>query len=66
MNEKVTWAMAMVLISDHGTDAENVAGLCLTKAERAGKPSHVLKWQSVLAAIEELLKAEPDYGEWPN
>jgi hypothetical protein len=65
-SNKEVWAIAVELISTHGTGAEIAAGLCLSHAEEVRKGGDALKWQSVLVAIEELLKPEPDYDEWPN
>jgi hypothetical protein len=63
---KVVWSIATELISSHGTDAETAASLCLSKAKWARKHGDALGWLLVLLAVEELLKAERDYGEWPN
>jgi len=63
-SNKVVWSIATALIYAHGANAEEAAGLCLSKAEQAREHGEVLKWLSVLLAVEELLKAEPDYGEW--
>ena len=63
---KVVWSIATEVISSHGTDAETTVGLCLSKAKWARKHDDALGWLLVLLAVEELLKAEPDYGEWEN
>jgi hypothetical protein len=66
MTEKVVWAIAMEFISTHGSNAERVASLCLGQAERSREQGKALTWHSVLLAIEELLRAKPDNGEWTN
>ncbi len=63
---KVVWSIATELISSHGTDTETAASLCLSKAKWARKHDDARGWLLVLLAVEELLKAERDYGEWPN
>jgi hypothetical protein len=65
-SNKVVWSIATALIYTHGANAEEAAGLCLSHAGQARKHGEVLKWQSVVVAIEELLKAELDYDEWVN
>ncbi len=65
-SNKEVWAIALGLIYTHGADAKTEAGLSLSHAEQARNQHDSLRWQSVLAAIEELLKLEPDYDEWMN
>lgn len=66
MSDKAIWAIATELISAHGTKADRAAGLCLSQAKRNRKDGDATRWLSVLLAVEELLKAEPDNGEWTN
>jgi hypothetical protein len=63
---EAVWEMAITLISDHGTNAEAVAAECLGIAERSREIGEVALWRSVVLAIEDFTRSEPEYDEWMN
>ena len=65
-DSEAVWGIAVRLISNYGTNAEAVAVECLGIAKRSQERREAALWHSVVLAIEDFTRSEPEYDEWLN
>jgi hypothetical protein len=63
-NERKIWEAAMLLVSRHGEQAVGVAEREASRLHREHDELTCTVWCWISRAVAELLKGEPDTGEW--
>ena len=63
-NERKIWEAAMLLVSRHGEQAVGVAEREASRHHREHDEMTSTVWCWISRAVTELLRGEPDTGEW--